>query len=162
MYYISQEISTAYSIYYRYGQVILKEDHLSSLITRYQNSISISNQMMNRLGVNYQCTRCAIKTGSCCFEDIENCYDWCLLLINILMDWQLPDSRELDGTCYFLGRKGCKLLARYSFCINYLCSSLKLFFDQSSTNEFFSTVGKEVYLGWMTECTLRKWVADQG
>ncbi len=81
--------------------------------------------MMQHSEIVNTCSACAQdKAGSCCMQDVEEWYDPILLLINLLMGAKLPNFREIPGHCLFVGRNGCKLVAGYSFCVNYLCPRL--------------------------------------
>jgi len=111
---------------------------------------------MVRTGIVESCTGCASKKkGSCCFQGVEEWYDHILLLINLLMGAELPRDREAPGHCLFVGEKGCKLIARYSFCINYLCPDLKKSLGKPYTEEIMSIVGEELVVGLEVEQAVR-------
>lgn len=62
--------------------------------------------------------------GSCCGAGLEDKYDGILLLINRLAGIAVPGRRQDPGNCFFLGEKGCLLLARHVICVNYLCKKI--------------------------------------
>ena len=69
-----------------------------------------------------QCLSCEVDDGgSCCGAGLEDKYDGVLLLLNLLLGVRLPRKRFESRSCYFLGEKGCLLLARHVICVNYLC-----------------------------------------
>jgi hypothetical protein len=81
---------------------------------------------MLTLGVVAECKNCEEKEGgSCCGSGIENKYDVELLLINLLLGGSLRNHEPVGNSCFFLGKKGCKLTARHVLCVNYLCHKLQ-------------------------------------
>jgi len=153
------EISTARDLVARFGLVLRRQPELGRLLARYRSAIDETQNQMHQKGVAAACTACAIVgPGSCCFEGIEAGYDHILLLINLLMGCTLPDSREAPGTCFFVGTEGCKLQARYYFCLHYLCPALQTSLRSEASIKLLSTVGKELAVGWEVEQALRGWL----
>lgn len=94
-------------------------------------------------------------------QDVEEWYDPVLLLINRLMGVEFPSSRELAGHCIFVGDKGCKLIARFPFCVNYLCPRLKDLLGTDETQHLMTVAGKELFSGWEAETHLYKWLGSR-
>jgi hypothetical protein len=76
-------------------------------------------------GVAQICEECGRLKKDCCGKGIELRYSKELLIINMLLGVDLPETYLFSDKCYFLTNKGCLLLARDVFCVNYLCKSIR-------------------------------------
>ena len=105
----------------------LRQDHsLNGLLRMLRDCIENTKQMMLTLGVVAECKNCEEKEGgSCCGSGIESKYDLELLLINLLLGCSLKNHEPIGNSCYFLGKKGCRLTARHVLCVNYICDKLQ-------------------------------------
>jgi hypothetical protein len=74
------------------------------------------------------------------------------------MGGELPRFHQIAGHCLFVGNRGCRLIARYSFCVNYLCPRLKTHLGGSRVSEFLFAAGDELFKGWELERALLKWL----
>jgi hypothetical protein len=81
-----------------------------------------------------------------------------LLLINLLFGVELPERREIPEGCFFVGEKGCRLLARHTFCVNYLCPVLIRSLERKEKRELATVSGEEILAGWELEKKLRPWL----
>ena len=147
---VEEEISRAKALYHLYGKAMSRDKDLMGLMGRYRKAIMDTRETMQEVGVLSSCSGCAdAKPGGCCFEGVEEWYDHVLLLVNLMLGIDVPESRENPGCCIFAGSKGCKLLARYSFCANYLCPNLK-----TSLKPLLSSLSmRSLYpLRWQQEC----------
>ena len=118
---IQQEIEKANYLYERYGRILLEDQDMLFLINRYRESIRESYLTMKAFGVIEACSSCAgVKTSGCCFSGVEDWYDPYLLLINLLLGREIPRKNDFPESCLFVGEQGCKLMARHSFCVNFL------------------------------------------
>jgi len=152
-------INEAKEIYARCGKRLSGDKAINERLSVYQSSIADTNRMMQQFDIVNTCSACAeSKAGSCCMQDVEEWYDPVLLLINLLMGAELPDFREIPGHCLFVGRKGCKLVARYSFCVNFLCPDLKNLLGPSETQNIMTVAGQELLAGWEAEKAIRNWL----
>ncbi len=52
---------------------------------------------------------------------------------------------------------GCKLRARYYYCVHYLCPALQTTLKADAKEALVSAVGKELAAGWGIEQALREW-----
>lgn len=137
------------------GEKVRKDPRLSDLLHRYRETIGETTRAMEAWGVAEECSACAREgSGSCCFQGVEEWYDGTLLFINLLMGCQIPRSREFDGRCLFVGSNGCRLKARYAFCVNYLCPRLKDRMGEKGTAELLAAAGRELGAGWEMERAL--------
>jgi hypothetical protein len=154
---LQREISTARALFERFRYGLGHEPKLLRLFSSYGEAIGATQMLMQQVSVTTACTDCAKQGGgSCCFEGIESGYDYILFLINLLMGCSIPDFREVPGSCFFVGKTGCKLQARYYFCVHYLCPALQAALGPGAERELMSIVGKELAAGWELERALRE------
>jgi hypothetical protein len=159
---ILNHVKEALSRYQAYGKTLLALPDVRQLVNRYNAAIDNTQAVMRHAGVTVVCGLCASQTGSCCFQEVETWYDPTLLLMNLLLEADLPRSREIPGECLFLGEKGCRLRARYAFCLNYFCPALKARLGPASMETILAAVGEELAVGWELEQTLYRWARDAG
>ncbi len=112
---------------------------------------------MEELGLVTQCAVCAtrVQGGGCCGAGIEDWYDEFVLLLNLLLGREIPKERPGEKDCLFLGPKGCRLLARHNFCVNYLCSRIPDLLSSEQLSELKAQSGRELFLCWELELILR-------
>jgi hypothetical protein len=160
---IEEEINRAKRLYARYGEALSNQDGLGALFEMYRNAIGKTQEVMKQLCVVEACSVCACKgSGSCCFQGVEEWYERVLLFINLVLGRQIPEFREVPGGCLFVGSRGCKLIARHSFCVNYLCPNLKDSIKTRPMKTLLSVTGGELFHGWEVEQSVRKWLQHQG
>ena len=160
---IEQEINRAKRLYARYAEALTNQDGLGALFEMYRKAIRKTQEVMKQLRVVETCSVCACdRSGSCCFQGVEEWYDHVLLLINLVLGRQIPEVRELPGACLFVGSRGCKLIARHSFCVNYLCPNLKDLTKTPPMETLLSASGDELFHGWELEKSIREWLQHQG
>jgi len=159
---IQKTIHKAEQLYSVYSKEILEDSRIILLLGQYQRAILQTKSHFRNSRVVEACSRCArTSEGSCCFEGMENNYDHILLLINLLMGVNLPHERELNNHCLFVGNKGCKLLARYYFCVNYFCPALENTLGEQKMNQLSTVIGNEIFAGWELEQALRNWLRNK-
>jgi hypothetical protein len=141
----------------------LQTDHvIGSLLAAYRESLQQTGAAMRSEGIGAACSECAGKTPSgCCFVGIEDGYDEILLLLNLLLGCPLPESRQDPGSCFFVGTAGCKLVARYYFCLHYFCSDLKESLGDRRIKALQQQVARELNAGWQLEGAVRSWLRDR-
>ncbi|NLI34576.1 MAG: hypothetical protein GX422_17610 [Deltaproteobacteria bacterium] len=159
---IFDTISKARLIFEKHGNRLLTDHDISRLLKKYRDAIGRTAELMRQMGVHRQCSRCASEgPGGCCFPGIEEGYDHILLLINLLMGCSPPDVQEVAGSCTFVGPHGCKLLARYYYCVHFLCPGLHDVLEPLSVKILLRTVGEELQAGWETERAIHAWLKRQ-
>jgi hypothetical protein len=152
------EINEAKALFERSWKALGEQPVLCALLAAYRNAIEEVQNLMRQGGVTAACTLCAKQTqGGCCFDGIETAYDRILLLINLLMGCTLPDRREVPQSCLFVGTEGCKLSARYYFCVHYLCPILLTTLGPVAKDELLSSVAGELAAGWELEQAIREY-----
>ena len=159
---IEEEIHRAKWLYAQYGEALTDQEGLGRLFYRYGNAIRETQEVMKQLRLVETCSACACgESGSCCFQGVEEWYDQVLLLINLVLGGQIPEFREVPGGCLFVGSKGCKLIARHSFCVNYLCPTLRDSISTTCMERLLSVSGDELFQGWELEKSIREWLQHQ-
>jgi hypothetical protein len=82
-------------------------------------------RIMADLDLGALCTVCGAKgAGGCCSSFMAGENDVPLLLINLLAGVPVAVLRE-DAECCFLGERGCLLLFKPMFCLNYNCQQIR-------------------------------------
>lgn len=122
---VKQRIAWAGDAFDRLGVRFYEDKAAGLLLKRLQTAITASRKLSERTGISRICYECdSLEGGSCCGAGMENRYDGWLLLVNMLLDVNLPDERLDPSSCYFLGQKGCTLKARHVICINHVCGKI--------------------------------------
>ena len=153
------EIRRVRDLHERYGTLMLKDRFLRSKIERYRKAISKTHTHMVYAGVTRICASCAEEhPGGCCFYGVEDWFTRELMLANLLMGRPIPDCREIPDGCLFVGHNGCKLVARYSYCINYFCPKIAKHLGPSSVSTLLSEAGDEILSGVEVEQSIRNWL----
>jgi hypothetical protein len=159
---IKQGIKAAKELYLGCQATLKEETTIVEKAEDYRAAISRTYLQMKKTGVLEACSSCARrKSGSCCFRGVEEWYDATHLLINLFMGVDLQMNREVEDGCLFVGSKGCKLIARHSFCVNYLCPDLVASLTEAERKTLASISGEELLLGWELEKSIRVWLLDQ-
>lgn len=82
-------------------------------------------RVMADLDLGALCAVCGVKAGGgCCSSFMAGENDVPQLLINLLAGVPVAVLRE-DAECCFLGARGCLLLFKPMFCLNYNCQQIK-------------------------------------
>jgi hypothetical protein len=153
---LQEEIARARHIYAEHRERMFCDELICGLLAAYRDAILETGRLMEETGVIEACTRCAVEgPGSCCFQGIEEGYDYVLILINLLLSCDIPDTPEVQGSCFFVGENGCRLQGRFSFCLNYLCPDLQELIGPADRTRLLRTVGNELTAGWELEHALR-------
>lgn len=156
---VDEEIAAARSHFEKHGKALAADKTLTRLLGLYDEAIAKTNDFMRKAGIHNTCGRCASGSGgSCCFEGVEAWYDRCLLLINLLLGVEIPGGGAFPGHCRFVGERGCRLVARYAFCVNYLCPALQEALGPQGCGTLSSIVGAELASGIKVEHHLFKWI----
>jgi hypothetical protein len=154
-----RDLLAARSLFRRCALPLGHEASWDELLDRYCQAIAQTGKTMHYLGVAAACEQCALKDGgSCCFPGVEKKYDKVLLLINFLLGYPPPETAEIKGKCLFVGKQGCKLLARHYYCQRFLCDDLKTELGEEAIQHLTETVAQELAIGWEVEQTLRQWL----
>ena len=142
---ILEKIKTARGLSSRFGDLLRADETICERLRELGLRAEESGQAALRSGVAATCRRCDEEEGgSCCGAGIENRYTPELLLMNILLGADLPESRHFENSCWFLNDRGCILPARDVLCINYLCTRLQKELSPESLLQLQETTGCEM------------------
>ncbi|MCD6261564.1 MAG: hypothetical protein J7J52_00885 [Deltaproteobacteria bacterium] len=142
---IEEKIAWAEKTYLRLHRTFSEDKRISELTDRLKKAISLSRERMCVSGIVDICRKCEYEEGgSCCGKGIENRYDRWLLIINLILGIKLPHVREIDNSCFFLGRTGCRLAARHVICINYVCEKIERHVPSACLNSLKEAEGEEI------------------
>ncbi|MEW6665640.1 MAG: hypothetical protein AB1512_10540 [Thermodesulfobacteriota bacterium] len=157
---VQGEILAAKRLHTDYGEAMLADPELAPLIERYRGAFLNTRAIMEQEGIFTACAACAARVeGGCCFCGVEEWYDSMLLLINLLLGTQIPLSGNLAEGCLFVGPGGCRLTAKHSFCLNYLCPALKSGLQAGAETRLLAVIGEELLRGWDLERGIRTWLS---
>lgn len=154
---IAKKISMAGDLWSLYAEKMRHESLIQRHLDRYRQEISRTQRLMTDLGVVTGCASCAtrIPGGGCCGAGIEDWYDELLLLFNLMLGRNIPNVRVNKNDCLFLGPKGCLLLARHHFCVNYLCSRITGTLGPDDLSALEAQGGAELFVCWELEGIVR-------
>ena len=163
---VKERIAWAESCFQGSGNLFLKDEKIAGLLAEFKSAVKASRQEMNKTGVVALCRECDQEEGgSCCGKGLENRYDAWLLLINRLLGVDLPRERHQADGCFFLGEKGCLLMARHVICINYMCKKIMNNIQPSVLNDLQEVEGVEInglfMLNEQVKRVFRKWMSQQ-
>lgn len=121
---IEDKIHWARECYLVHKDRFMEDEKTAGLLKQFK-AAAASHDFMGSAGVVRECRECEEREGgSCCGFGLEDRYSAVLLLINLLLDQNLPDRRSNPRGCFFLAKSGCALLARHVICVNYLCKKI--------------------------------------
>jgi hypothetical protein len=142
---IEKKVGNAEYLYKIFGGRILSDTSIVHLLAETDHAIEASHTEMHGAGIAEICSVCDQKEGgSCCGAGLENRYDICLLLINLLLGVKLPAHRHDPKSCFFLAPTGCLLKARHVICVNYLCTKVTHQVDTQKIAALREREGKEL------------------
>ena len=122
---IEEKIIWAKKCYRQRKRQFLEDERTTTLLKDFKKAAASSHALMSFGGIERECRECEEREGgSCCGFGLEDRYSGVLLLINLLLDRELPDKRNDPLGCFFLEKTGCALLARHVICVNYLCKKI--------------------------------------
>jgi len=145
---IQKKIRLAHSIFDAWGKALGEDALVCRLLEQLEQDIEGSRQAMIDFEIVQTCTHCdaARPEGSCCSRGIENKYDVWLLLINLLLEVDIPESglQPASRSCCFLGPMGCRLQVRHMLCVDYLCLELERALGPKRLIEMQTIAGREI------------------
>ena len=122
---ITDKIRWAKNCYMVNKELFQSDNFISNHLIQLKKTVQISRFEMAEIGMLDECRSCAEKKGgSCCGSGIENRYSGTLILINLMLNCDIPENRIDPRDCFFLGKTGCTLLARHEICVNYVCKEI--------------------------------------
>jgi len=141
---INDKINFSTSIFEKDKKRFFSDTNLIKLLSDYKNALENTQKAMYEIGMSDICADCAQNTGgSCCGEGIEDWFDSSLILINLLLGVNIPEKRNVNKGCWFLGETGCLIMAKHTICVNYLCKRLQNELSQEKIKYFQECMLKE-------------------
>ena len=159
---IEVKVAWAEACWREKGDLLLEDRGIADLLGELKTAIHSSHDEMVESGIADECRNCEqMGGGSCCGAGLENHYTGTLLLINLLLDVSIPKQRNDASSCFFLGKRGCQLLARHVICINYLCKTIDSCIDPRKIAALREKEGIEVEALFLLNERIRKKLMDQ-
>jgi hypothetical protein len=154
---VEQKIRWAGRILHRRKQDFLGDERFLESLQSLKQAVTRSRDEMARLGVSDLCRACEEQEGgSCCGAGIERHYSASLILLNLLLEAPIPQSRHDPASCFFLAEKGCCLLARHVLCVNFLCRKITSQVSARALAELREKEGLELDLVFLLHEKLKK------
>lgn len=161
MHQVDNQIMQAMKTLSAFGSMLREDRDIGLLLSEYANAIQRTKLVMEQEGIARARAICdEASRGGCCYPGVEEWYDWTLLAINILLGSDIPITREIPGACLFVGPRGCRLLARHAFCVNYFCPDLISRLRGEPQNRLNAAAGQELLCGCRLEQVVRSRVAS--
>jgi hypothetical protein len=155
----SEKIKTARDLYFKWGEALRSDPSISRQLQELSAKTADSRLASLESGVAGTCRSCdENEGGSCCGAGIEDRYTPEMLLINLILGIELPESRYSEDSCYFLRHRGCTLAARDILCINYLCSRLQREVPHENILRLQDTTGREMEAVFVLHDTIRNFI----
>ncbi|MCU0571416.1 MAG: hypothetical protein MUC41_00320 [Syntrophobacteraceae bacterium] len=156
---ILDQVRRVRQLHEKHGEGLMADENVRALVLSYGAGIEETGAAMTREGIGAACSACARQHPSgCCFSDIESGYDDILLLLNLLLGCPLPEERKESGSCFFVGERGCRLVARYYFCLHYFCPELERSLGEGRIRALQQQVDQQLQTGWRAEEAVRSWL----
>ena len=159
---VEKKIAWAEACYQTSGRHLHEDKTVIDLLGKIKKAIHASHAEMMETCIVDLCEQCERdEGGSCCGAGMENRYDGRLLLINLLLDVDIPRTGRDPKSCFFLGEKGCLLQARQVICINYICKKITDRIDPAKINALREKEGEEVNLLFLLHEHIKKALAKR-
>ncbi len=122
-----EKLRWARKFYDSCGAALLEDKKVVSLLAALQEAAGQLDLHMAAMDMGKRCSLCAAtEKGGCCsgYMGDEN-NDVLQLLMNMLAGVSLTNEENDTDDCFLLAGKGCSLLFKPIFCVNYLCSHIR-------------------------------------
>ena len=158
---LKREIERALLLMERLWAACAGAPELQGLVRKLVRQTERTDSLMAGSGVAEACAKCARATGSCCFREMGESYGAMQLFANLLLGAEIPRSWDFPKSCYFVGKNGCELKSRHSFCLNYFCPQLIDILGEEKILEIQRQVGEQLLAGWELERTLTRFITSR-
>ena len=159
LYNVDEEIQRARNLYSGYSNQILNDKRCARRLKKYKIAIEESRDLMKELSVIEICSSCADeRRGGCCYYGVETWYSKTVLLMNLLMDIKIQETRKFEKNCLFVDEKGCRLKARFRPCIHHLCQKIRNILSHHNFLRLRSVTNHEIKLGVRAESAIRDFI----
>ncbi len=142
---IMQIIDKAYELHQLFGQALIQDNELNTLLKRLNQNIMATKNQLILTGVVKECADCAVHgEGTCCSNRTGYKCDSILILLNLLLGNPPVIQTEHSHLCPFLSEQGCSLIARPVICVNFICQRLRKNIPHVSLVLLQNTAGEEI------------------
>ena len=157
---IKERIRRVKRVYEKIKDEVLGDSYVRGVIKELKEKIAERRDLMIRSGMSDICRRCEKEEGgSCCGRGIEEKFDEALLFINAILGCDIPEFREEERSCLFLGKDGCKLLVPHVICINYICEKIERGVRKEDLSKLREIEGDFINLTFkLHEYIVKKWI----
>lgn len=122
---IHARLGVAQRLYADFGPELATAEPISRLLSQAVLCQQELSRIMADLDLGAFCSVCGAKVGGgCCSSFMAGENDVIQLLVNLLAGVCVRILRE-DEECCFLGERGCLLLFKPMFCLNYNCRQIQ-------------------------------------
>ena len=154
---IEEKIAWAQHCYENFREQLIHEKSIVDYLATLECSVLASHKEMREVGILEICRACEkVEGGSCCGRGLENKYDGWLLLINLLLNVDLPKKRHDRRSCFFLGDTGCLVKARHVICVNYLCNQVTTQLNPHKLSALREKEGEELKILFLLQERLKR------
>lgn len=153
---VREKIAAARALYAEHGPRLLADPATAGLLAVLAEAIETTESRFTEAGAAAACSNCGGDDGGCCFDGMQDAFEVHQLLINILLGVDLPDERIFEDACFFVGPRGCRLRAKYSFCLNFFCPNFQSAAGGEVVANLVRQVGRELAAGLELETALMK------
>lgn len=122
-----EKTAKAEKLFKKYGKALQAQEKIRASLDLMQNAVTALDIHMTAMDMGKNCSACAAAPkGGCCsaYMGHEN-NDVLQLLMNMLAGVAVECVRDDSIECCFLAEKGCVLLFKPIFCLNYLCERIR-------------------------------------
>ncbi len=119
----AEKVELAHTLASEYAAELLQNNEIALQIELLKTAVQTLDTHMAAMDMGKTCTQCAAEPqGGCCSAYMGNENNDALqLLMNILAGVEVKLLPSDGVECCFLGERGCILLFKPIFCLNYLC-----------------------------------------
>ncbi|MEA2084019.1 MAG: hypothetical protein U9O82_07235 [Thermodesulfobacteriota bacterium] len=122
---VATKISIAHRLFKASGARLKADSAVKEKLMLLVRLTDILQKQMRSMGMFELCGTCGSgPDGGCCSAEMANESDAVLLFMNMLLDCEVAIRRDDDFECCFLGERGCTLILKPIFCLNYNCEKI--------------------------------------
>ena len=122
---VADKLRLAHQIYDTHGAALQQLPRVRSLLKLLPDLARQLAKRMREMGMDHLCSRCGGQDqGGCCSLEMANNCDALQLTMNLLLHSEVEVQRNDGVECSFLGTRGCSLLLKPMFCLNYNCTHI--------------------------------------
>ncbi len=138
-----EKLEKAESLAEEYGYHLSQQKNVQDQLGKVKTAVEALDEHMTVMEMGRICSQCAaMPDGGCCSAYMGNENNDALqLLMNILAGVEVKLVRDDEVECCFLGERGCVLLFKPIFCLNYLCGRIQEGSDKQELKQLEQKTG---------------------